>query len=185
MNEPHNSPTPKVPPAAGGVPGARSRLRRKAAAPLTRLAPAGCLSGSSAPSVAREGFLARTAHGRSEKALNVRSIGAVQIKPANALMNGRIQFSVSGESSKKSIGFGRSQDAAKDENAVIFTKAQSDALKAIADAIRAAQAAPAGAAAAAAPDVAEQIRKLDELHGQGILSDEEYGKKKADLLERM
>jgi hypothetical protein len=38
---------------------------------------------------------------------------------------------------------------------------------------------------AAPPDVADQIRKLADLHSAGILTDEEFAKKKADLLDRM
>jgi uncharacterized membrane protein YeaQ/YmgE (transglycosylase-associated protein family) len=34
-------------------------------------------------------------------------------------------------------------------------------------------------------DAAEQLRKLDELHRDGVVSDEEYDRKKADLLSRM
>lgn len=134
--------------------------------------------------ITREGFLARSTHGRSEKSLPVKSIGAVQIKPASALVNGHIQFSVSGESSKKSIGFGKSQDAAKDENAVIFTKKQAPAFEALRDAVRAAQAGG-GVPAPAAPDVASQIQQLGQLRDQGLLTDEEFDAKKAELLGRL
>jgi uncharacterized membrane protein YeaQ/YmgE (transglycosylase-associated protein family) len=34
-------------------------------------------------------------------------------------------------------------------------------------------------------DAAEQLRKLDELHRDGVLTDEEYERKKADLLSRI
>jgi uncharacterized membrane protein YeaQ/YmgE (transglycosylase-associated protein family) len=34
-------------------------------------------------------------------------------------------------------------------------------------------------------DAAEQLRKLDELHRDGVLTDEEYDSKKADLLSRL
>ena len=46
-------------------------------------------------------------------------------------------------------------------------------------------AAPAGAAAPAVPDIADQIKKLADLHAAGVLTDEEYAAKKADLLDRM
>lgn len=38
---------------------------------------------------------------------------------------------------------------------------------------------------AAAPDLTDQIRKLSELHSAGILTDDEFNAKKADLLSRM
>lgn len=131
--------------------------------------------------IRREGFFGRTSHGRSEKSLAVKSIGAVQFKPATALVNGHIQFSVSGESSRHSIGFGRSQDAAKDENAVIFKKNQSPEFEVIRDAIRAAQA----SGESPAPDLADQLAKLAVLRDQGVLTGDEFEAKKAQLLERM
>ena len=39
--------------------------------------------------------------------------------------------------------------------------------------------------AASAPDLADQIRKLSELRDAGILTDEEFNSKKADLLSRI
>ena len=38
---------------------------------------------------------------------------------------------------------------------------------------------------AAAPDIAEQIKKLADLHAAGIITDDEFSAKKADLLDRM
>ena len=91
--------------------------------------------------ITREGFVGRATHGRSEKALPVASIGAVQFRAASALVNGFIQFSVLGESSKRSIGLGKNSDASKDENAVVFRKRGSEEFQTIVNAIRAAQAA--------------------------------------------
>lgn len=134
--------------------------------------------------IRREGFVARSTHGRSEKAYPVRSIGAVKFKSATSLVNGYIQFSVSGESSKKSIGFGKSQDASKDENAVLFRKSALGDFEAIRDAIREAQAAG-PQPVVAAPDLADQLAKLAALRDQGVLTEEEFAAKKAQLLERM
>lgn len=44
---------------------------------------------------------------------------------------------------------------------------------------------PAQPVAAAAPAVADQIRQLAELHQAGVLTDDEYSSKKAELLDRM
>lgn len=46
-------------------------------------------------------------------------------------------------------------------------------------------AAPAEPAAAAGPDLIDQIKRLGELHDAGILTDEEFSTKKAELLARM
>lgn len=40
-------------------------------------------------------------------------------------------------------------------------------------------------AADGSPDVPEQTRKLAELHNDGVLTDEEFASKKAELLARM
>lgn len=49
----------------------------------------------------------------------------------------------------------------------------------------ASQQSAAAAAATTAPDIAEQIKKLADLHAAGILTDDEFASKKADLLDRM
>lgn len=133
--------------------------------------------------ITREGFFGRVGHGRGEKHLNVKSIGSVQIKPATSLVNGFIQFAVSGESSKASTGLGRSNDAAQDENAVIFVKKHAADFEAIRAAVLAAQ--HSTPAPAAAPDLADQIAKLASLRDAGVLTEEEFTTKKADLLARL
>lgn len=90
--------------------------------------------------ITREGFVARTTHGRSEKTFPVAAIGTVQYRPATALVNGFIQFSIAGEVSKRSVGLGKNSDAAKDENAVVFRKGANGEFQLIVDAVRAAQA---------------------------------------------
>lgn len=71
--------------------------------------------------ITREGFAARLMHGRSEKAIMLRQITAVQFKQATPMLLGYIQFSVPGEISKNAIRGSGKNAAAKDENAVIFT----------------------------------------------------------------
>lgn len=78
---------------------------------------------------------------KGQKSIPVASIGGVQIKPATALVNGFIQFSVAGEITRSAGGTGRMMDAAKDENAVIFTKKQTADFEALRDAVLAAVAA--------------------------------------------
>lgn len=96
--------------------------------------------------ITREGFVARSRHGRSEKVLPLSLVGAVQFRPATTLMNGFIQFSVAGEVSKRSIGGGKNRNAVKDENAVVFRGAAATAeFEALRDAVRQAQVARATA----------------------------------------
>lgn len=89
--------------------------------------------------ITRDGFVARSTHGQSEKALPVSLIGAVQFKPASSLVNGFIQFSVVGEVSKRSVGFGKNHDMSRDENAIVFRKGANAEFEAVRDAVRAAQ----------------------------------------------
>lgn len=44
---------------------------------------------------------------------------------------------------------------------------------------------PGPAATSTAPDIADQIKKLADLHAAGVLTDEEFATKKAELLKRM
>lgn len=73
--------------------------------------------------------------------------------------------------------------ATKDDNSVVFTRKQQAEFDALRDHDESYIAARSGAAASAAPaDPAEQIRKLAQLRDEGILSEEEFQAKKAQLL---
>lgn len=72
---------------------------------------------------------------RGTKVVPLSKIGAVQIKPPSALVNGFIQFSITGESARSAGGVGRSMAAANDENSVVFTKKQTAEFEAIRDAV--------------------------------------------------
>ncbi|SDH37226.1 DUF4429 domain-containing protein [Microbacterium sp. 77mftsu3.1] len=131
--------------------------------------------------ITREGFLARVTHGRSEKAIPVGAIGALQFTPPSLLVNGFIQFSISGETSKKSIGGSKHQEAAKDENAVIFTKKSYLDFAAVRDAVREAQ----QRGPEVYTSVTDQLEKLANLRDRGALTPEEFAKKKSELLGRI
>jgi hypothetical protein len=138
-------------------------------------------------SITREGFFGRVGQGRSTKNLPIRSIGAVQFKPATALMNGYLQFSVQGEVSQRNNQLGsRVGNAAKDENSVIFTKKQQAEFQELSDALtEAVRTAHQPQTVVAAPDLADQLHKLAGLRDSGILTSEEFEAKKADILSRM
>lgn len=88
--------------------------------------------------IRREGALARANHGRGDKTIHMRHIAGVQFKPAGSLTNGFIQFTVPGEISGRSSKGGRTIDAAKDENAVIFLKKHQQEFDALREAINSA-----------------------------------------------
>lgn len=60
-----------------------------------------------------------------------------------------------------------------------------DLLAAIQDRRQAAHASPIAASASAAPDPTDQLAKLAELHAAGVLTDEEFAAKKAEILARI
>ncbi len=86
--------------------------------------------------IAREGFAARATHGRGEKMLSLRQIAAVQLKPVSLLTAGYIQFTVPGEVSNNKSKGGRTFDAPKDENSVVFLKKQEPEFIALRNAIQ-------------------------------------------------
>lgn len=132
--------------------------------------------------ISREGIRAKAMFGKGDKRIPLRSITAVQFKPAGALTQGFIQLTISGGSDKTAMRGGRTQQAFTDENSVVFLKKSQADFEAVRDAIDEAIAAPAGQAA---PSLADQLQQLASLRDQGILTEEEFAAKKADLLERM
>lgn len=86
--------------------------------------------------IRREGFAARASHGRGDKMLPIRQIAGVQLKPVAMLTAGFIQFTVPGEMSSRNRKSGRTLDATKDENAVVFLKKDEPDFVALRDAIQ-------------------------------------------------
>lgn len=135
--------------------------------------------------ITRKGFLARATHGKGEKRLHISQISAVQWKPAGAMVNGFIQFTVPGGNEVRGRMGSQTSNAAKDENSVIFTKAQMpefEKLRATLDAAIVAQHTPQQAAPASSGSLADELAKLAGLRDQGILSPAEFEQQKARLL---
>jgi len=91
-----------------------------------------------AVTITREGFAARVTHGRSEKSIPLRLITGIQMKPVGMFTTGFIQFTVPGEMSNNTGKGGRTFNAAKDENSVVFLKGQEPAFAALRTAIQSA-----------------------------------------------
>ena len=137
--------------------------------------------------IMRKGVMARATVGKGEKRIPLASISAVQLKPAGAVVNGFIQFTMPGGNERRSSFGKQTQNAAGDENSVMFTKAQMLAFLALRDEIEQAiisRSTPQSPVPAPA-NVPEQIQQLASLRDQGILNDAEFEAKKADLLSRM
>jgi hypothetical protein len=127
--------------------------------------------------------LGRIGHSKGDRRIPLASITAVQLRPAGRLANGFIRFSVPGSPEAR----GGLQNATKDENAVVFTRghaAEFESLReAVEEYIASHHAGMRGGSTGS--DVPDQIRKLGELRDQGLLTDEEFEAKKADLLDRL
>ncbi len=114
------------------------------------------------------------------------SITAIQWRKNSALALGHIQFTIMGGSSDSKPG-------SLDENSMMFNGSEQATFERLKSEVekrmaiyREGRMRPAAAApAAAAPDIADQIRKLSELRDAGILTDEEFSEKKVELLRRM
>lgn len=87
--------------------------------------------------ISRSGAMAKMTVGKGEKRIPVKSISAVEWKPASRLVRGFIEFSVPGGNEERSTPGRRTQDAARNENAVVFgfkQQAEFEALRAAVEA---------------------------------------------------
>lgn len=85
--------------------------------------------------ISRSGMMARATVGKGEKRIPVKSIQAVQWKPASRLVRGYIQFTVSGGIESKARLGKQTTDAAKDENSVVFSRKQQGDFESIRNAV--------------------------------------------------
>lgn len=91
-----------------------------------------------AVTIQRTGALARMTVGKGEKRIPVKSITAVQWKPATAMIRGFIQFTVPGGNEGRSKVGRQTRDAARDENSVLFGYTQREEFERLRAAIEAA-----------------------------------------------
>lgn len=138
-------------------------------------------------SIRHTGALGRLTVGKGEKRIPITSITAVHIKPAGAMVNGYIQFTLPG-SVERRAGFGKQTfDAAGDENSVIFTKSEESDFLNLRDVIENAIVSRATPQAPVAPIVAgtsklDELKKLAELRDAGVLSEDEFAEEKARIM---
>ncbi|MEU6559088.1 DUF4429 domain-containing protein [Nocardia nova] len=129
--------------------------------------------------------LNRLTVGKGEKRIHIASISAVQMKPAGPVMNGFIQFTVPGGVERRS-SFGRqTPDAVKDENSVIFTRAQQPAFEQLRAAVDAAIAELHQHAQPLSASTADEIAKLVALRDSGAMTLEEFEAAKQSVLRRI
>ena len=130
----------------------------------------------------RKGALATMGHGfTGDKEILIRNITGVQLKLGGAMLNGYIQFTIpGGNESGRGIGA-----AAQDENTVMFKKSENKMAQAIKEKIEQIQMEMNKPQTATASSPADEIRKLKGLLDDGIINQEEFDKKKSELLAKM
>jgi hypothetical protein len=120
--------------------------------------------------------------GAGDRRIPLAAISAVEVRQARVFTHGFIRFSVAGSPEFR----GGVQSAMRDENAVTFRRGQAKGFNMIRAAVEQSITAHAGAPSGASePDIPEQIKKLDELRDQKLITDEEFEAKKAELLDQL
>lgn len=132
--------------------------------------------------IKRKGAVAKMGHGfTGDKEILIKNISSIQLKLGGGILNGFIQFSIpGGNESKRGI-----IDATQDENTVMFNRSENKVAQAIKDKIEQIQDELNKPQTAATLSPADEIRKLKSLLDDGIITQEEFDKKKAELLSKI
>lgn len=116
---------------------------------------------------------------QGDKTIPLKSITAVQFRPAGAFMGGLVQFTIAGGREFR----GGMLEATKDENAVIFERKQESAFLDLRDAIQTAIAGASTLAIGARSNLTDELSKLVELVEKGYLTRDEYNARKNEILQ--
>lgn len=132
--------------------------------------------------IKRKGTLSRLTQGlfKGDKTIFISQVSGIQLKPGGWATNGYIQFAMSGSSeSKKGI-----LDATRDENTVMFKKQDNELVNNIKQKIEEIKTSSShNQVVKSHTSNAEEIMKYKQLMDQGIISQEEFNKKKSKLLD--
>lgn len=126
--------------------------------------------------IKRKGILAFMTHGlKGDKEILISHISSIQFKNANFLMNGYIQFAfVGGLEAKRGIFEGT-----HDENTIMFNQDQQPAFEALRNELQRRISTKQPVDKLSSMD---EIEKLASLRDKGIVSEDEFQKKKRELL---
>lgn len=132
--------------------------------------------------ITRQGFGAKVSQGfgKGEKKIPIQHIIAVQYKETNLMSSGYIQFTISGGNELS----GGVRSALEDENSVVFGF-KSEKFLAIKDFIETKIADKINGSnqnTMSSNSIADELKKLSELHQSGILTDDEFNQEKKRLL---
>ncbi|CAK7002269.1 DUF4429 domain-containing protein [Tissierella sp.] len=128
--------------------------------------------------IRRKGALAKLTQGftKGDKTIYLRQITGIDFKLGGNLVNGYIQFTLPGGNEKSKGAF----EATQDENSVMFKKKDNDIAMQIKSKIEELQQKEINPTSNTSN--AEEIRKYKELFDEGIITEEEFDKKKKELL---
>jgi len=130
--------------------------------------------------ISRKGILAILSQRlKGEKEILLSQISSIQFKAAGLMTNGFIQFAFVGGQETKGGLF----NATQDENPVMLNKGQQPQFEAMNSVIN--ERRKSGSPSASSVDIPDQIRKLGEIREKGILTEQEFQTKKAELLARL
>jgi hypothetical protein len=136
--------------------------------------------------ILKVGWMAGQTLGGKVTSFDYRNITSVEVR--TSMMSGTFEVAAGGVSgSERSTWKSGKQDAWKAPNVIPIHKSQAPKFQELAKLIRAQGATPAGPGptAAATPSLADELEKLAGLRDRGILTEDEFSDKKAQLLARM
>lgn len=140
--------------------------------------------------IKRKGFMSKLTHGfKGSKEIRLNRISSIQLKEAGMITSGYIQFSFSG-GKENTDGL---MDATKDENSVVFTKKQQTDFKKIKTAIynqmdklekeKTDRLKESVQEESNSSSDLDELEKLADLKDKGIITEEEFKKKKKQILD--
>lgn len=137
--------------------------------------------------IKRGGFYGTMTVGRGDKVIPVQSIAGVRYRKASlgGTVRGIIEFTVPGGMEQRTRAGHQAVDEIRNDNAVVILRPKHNPeFEAIRDAVLAAIE---GNTAAVPPadDASTALRKLAGLHDSGLLSDDEFAAKRAEIIERI
>lgn len=128
--------------------------------------------------IERKGAVAFLTQGlKGVKEIRISQISSIQFKAATVWTNGYIQFGFLGGQEGKAGVF----QAGLDENTVMFRTTQQSEFVALRDELNR-HIASSTSAATSAPSAIDEIEKLGKLRDKGLVTEEEFQKKKRQLL---
>jgi hypothetical protein len=136
--------------------------------------------------IRRKGFLAWSVQGfRGDKEILLSAITGIEFRTGNwaTLGRGSIRFLYMGSNDQRHFtGLAKLNDAASDENAVVFASRDQNAFIELKEAIEK-RLAVIRQGRSGATSAADEIKKLASLRDRGIISEMDFEKKKRDLLD--